>query len=83
MWWSASKPENAPQTCEAAENNDSAFFPCAHVSVDSVVDLVVYMSILLCCPVLSVGFVVSVGLLHLVNPPRGLLRNLVNLSFAI
>ena len=38
------------------------------VNVDSVVDLVVYMYILLCFPVLSVGFVVSVGLLHVVNP---------------
>ena len=38
------------------------------VNVDSVVDLVVYMYILLCFLVLYVGFVVSVGLLHVVNP---------------
>ena len=38
------------------------------VNVDSVVDLVVYMYLLLCFPVLSVGFVVSVVLLHVVNP---------------
>ena len=37
-------------------------------NVDSVVDLVVYMYILLCFLVLYVGFVVSVGLLHVVNP---------------
>ena len=43
------------------------------VNVDSVVDLVVYMYILLCFPVLSVGFVVSVGLLW----------EIVNLGFAI
>ena len=35
------------------------------VNVDSVVDLVVYMYILLCFLVL---YVVSVGLLHVVNP---------------
>ena len=34
----------------------------------NVVDLVVYMYILLCFLVLYVGFVVSVGLLHVVNP---------------
>ena len=33
------------------------------VNVASVVDFVVYMYILLCFPVLTVGFVVSVGLL--------------------
>ena len=38
------------------------------VNVDPVVDLVVYMYLLLCFPVLSVGFVVSVVLLHVVNP---------------
>ena len=66
---------------EAAETrgSDSAFFfwlraggsaraRGRRVNVDSVVDLVVYMYILLCFPVLSVGFVVSVGLLHVVNP---------------
>ena len=40
------------------------------VNVDSVVDLVVYMYILLCFLVLYVGFVVSVGLLHVVTPLR-------------
>ena len=38
------------------------------VNVDSVVDLVVYMYLLLCFPVLSLGFVVSVVLLQVVNP---------------
>ena len=38
------------------------------MNVDPVVDLVVYMYLLLCFPVLSVGFVVSVVLLHVVNP---------------
>ena len=52
------------------------------VNVDSVVDFVVYMYILLCFPVLTVGFVVSVGLLFS-KPRRGLLREIVNLAFAI
>ena len=65
------------EAAEKTRGNDSALSPrtggsaralVRRVNVDSVVDLVVYMYILLCFLVLYVGFVVSVGLLHVVNP---------------